>query len=90
MLQTISLVIKGKVQGVYYRQTTQEKATMLGITGTVRNLPDRNVKVIATGTREKLDVLIDWCRQGPSRAEVSSIDISDEPLQEFKDFSIVR
>ncbi len=90
MLQTISIVIKGKVQGVYFRQTTQEKATTLGITGTVRNLPDRNVKIIATGTREKLDVLIAWCRQGPSRAEVSSIDISDEPLQEFKDFRIVR
>lgn len=90
MLQTISVTVKGKVQGVYYRQTTQEKATALGITGTVRNLPDRNVKIIATGTKEKLDVLVAWCRQGPSRAEVSSVELTDEPLTAFDDFRIVK
>jgi acylphosphatase len=90
MLQTISVIVKGKVQGVYYRQTTQEKAIALGITGTVRNLSDRNVKIIATGTKEQLDVLLAWCRQGPSRAEVSSIEMNDEPLQEFTGFRIVK
>jgi acylphosphatase len=90
MLQTISIIVKGKVQGVYYRQTTQEKATVLGITGTVSNLPDRNVKIIATGTKEKLEALLAWCRQGPSRADVSSIELKDEPLQQFDDFRIVK
>jgi acylphosphatase len=90
MVQTISIIVKGKVQGVYYRQTTQEKAITLGITGTVRNLPDRNVKIIATGTKEQLDKLVAWCRQGPSRAEVVSLELKDEPLQEFDDFKIVR
>ncbi len=90
MVQTISIIVKGNVQGVYYRQTTQEKATALGITGTVCNLPDRNVKIIATGAKEQLEKLVAWCRQGPSRAEVVSLELKDEPLQEFSDFKIVR
>ena len=90
MLQTISIVVKGRVQGVYFRQTAQEKATALGITGTVRNLPDRSVKIIATGIKEQLDKLIAWCRQGPSRAEVSGIELKEEALREFPDFRILK
>ncbi|MEO5594429.1 MAG: acylphosphatase [Chitinophagaceae bacterium] len=90
MLQTISIIVKGKVQGVYYRQTTQEKATALGITGTARNLPDRTVKITATGTKPQLDKLLAWCRQGPSRAEVNSIEWKEEELRSFPDFRILR
>ena len=90
MLQTISIIVKGKVQGVYYRQTTQEKAMALGITGTARNLPDRSVKIIATGSKEQLDKLLAWCRQGPSRAEVSGIESNEEELRSFPDFRILR
>ena len=86
MLQTIAIIVKGRVQGVYYRQTTQEKAIALGITGTVRNLPDRSVKIMATGSREQLDKLLAWCRQGPSRAEVSSVESTTEELRSFPDF----
>jgi acylphosphatase len=90
MLQTISIIVKGKVQGVYYRQTTQEKAMALGINGTVRNLPDRSVKILATGTKEQLDKLLAWCRQGPSRAEVSDIEWKEEELRSFHDFRVLR
>ncbi len=90
MLQTISIIVKGRVQGVYFRQTSMEKAISLGITGEVCNTPNRNVKILATGTREKLDQFIAWCRQGPSRAEVSELLIADEPLQNFEGFKIVR
>lgn len=90
MLQTISITVKGKVQGVFYRQTTHEKAIALGISGTVRNLPDRSVKIIATGTKEQLDKLTAWCRQGPSRAEVIDIICYEETLRSFPDFRIVK
>ena len=90
MPQTISIIVKGKVQGVYYRQTTQEKATTLGIRGTVRNLPDRSVKIIATGEKAQLDKLLAWCRQGPSRAEVSSIECREEEPRDFPDFRVLR
>jgi len=90
MPQTISIIVKGKVQGVFYRQTTQEKATLLGITGTVRNLPDRSVKIIATGEKMQLDKLLAWCKQGPSRAEVSSVETREEDLRDFPDFRVLR
>jgi len=90
MLQTISVIIKGKVQGVYYRQSTREKARALQITGTVKNLPDDSVELIATGTAEQLEQLTTWCRQGPPRADVTDLFITPLSLQSFNDFSIIR
>ena len=54
MLQTISVIVKGNVQGVYYRQSTREQARIFQITGTVKNLRDGTVEIIATGTQEQL------------------------------------
>lgn len=90
MLQTISITVSGKVQGVFYRQFTKEAAMNLGITGRVMNLPDGNVHVLATGTKEQLDKLIAWCRQGPPKAIVTDIKVQDIPLQSFDKFSIQR
>ncbi|TMI63494.1 MAG: acylphosphatase [Bacteroidetes bacterium] len=90
MLQTISVIVKGKVQGVYYRQSTREQARILQITGTVKNLEDGSVEIIATGTSEQLKQLTTWCRQGPSRAVVADLIITPLSLQSFNDFSIIR
>jgi len=90
MLQTISVIVKGKVQGVYYRQSTREQARILQITGTVKNLPDDTVEIIATGAEEQLGQFTTWCRQGPSRAVVTDLIITPLSLQSFNDFSIIR
>ncbi|MEO5681559.1 MAG: acylphosphatase [Chitinophagaceae bacterium] len=90
MLQTISILVKGKVQGVYYRQSTREKALLLGIAGTVCNLPDHSVQIMATGEKEQLDKLRDWCRQGPSRAVVTSVEWQEEALEFFVNFKVLR
>ena len=90
MLYTISITVSGKVQGVFFRQNTKEKAIALGITGSVQNLPNGNVHIIATGTREQLDELTAWCRQGPRRAIVKNIITKEIPVQSFNDFSIDR
>ena len=90
MLQTISVIVKGKVQGVFYRQSTREQARILQITGTVKNLPDGSVEIIATGTSEQLNQFTTWCRQGPSRAVVTDLIITPLSLQSFNDFSIIR
>lgn len=87
---SISITVSGKVQGVYYRQSTKEMAISLGITGQVKNLKDGSVFIIATGIREQLDKLVDWCRQGPSKANVKSLVIEELPFQEFGKFSIER
>ncbi len=90
MQETISIIVSGKVQGVFFRQSTKEKANQAGIRGEVRNTPDGKVAILATGDREKLDELIDWCRQGPPRARVTAVEVTNLPLQAFDDFSIIR
>jgi acylphosphatase len=90
MLKTVSITVTGKVQGVFYRQTAKEKATELGIKGEVKNMPDETVKITATGTKEQIEQLIEWCRQGPPKAEVQNVITEEMPLQSFDKFSIVR
>jgi acylphosphatase len=87
---TYSIIVKGKVQGVFYRQGTREKAVAIGVKGIVRNEDDGTVKIIATGSSEQLNKLIAWCRQGPPRARVDSVDVKEEAYQNFTGFSIVR
>jgi acylphosphatase len=90
MLVTYSIIVSGKVQGVFYRQSTREKATTIGITGTVENLSNGEVKIIATGTKEQIETLMQWCRQGPPKAIVTTVEIAELPLQSFGQFSIIR
>jgi len=90
MHQTISIMVTGKVQGVFYRQSTKEIAQRLSISGQIKNLQNGNVEIIATGTKEQLDKLIDWCKHGPPKAVVTDIYWKELPLQEFKQFTIVR
>lgn len=90
MLQTISITVSGKVQGVYYRQSAKEKAQELGIMGTVANLRNGNVLLIATGTSEQLNKLVEWCRIGPSRAVVNDVKVEESAAQSFSGFTIQR
>lgn len=90
MLQTISITVRGKVQGVYYRQSAKEKALELGIIGQVKNLRDGAVHIIATGTTEQIAALTEWCKKGPPRALVTGVEIIDLPLKSFEHFSIVH
>jgi len=90
MLQTISIKVTGKVQGVFYRQSALEKARVLGVNGTVCNLRDGAVQIIATATAAQLSQLLAWCRQGPERAKVLTVETSEEVLQSFPDFRILR
>jgi len=83
MFQTYSIFVAGKVQGVFYRQRTKEKAVNLNIKGTVQNLQDGRVYICASGTIEQLIALIDWCWQGPSRASVTNV---THEVVEFKSF----
>lgn len=81
-------MVSGKVQGVYFRQTTKEKAKTLNITGTVKNLPDGTVHITATGTADQLKEIIEWCWQGPSRARVSNVRHETCEPKQFQTFTI--
>ena len=90
MLQTISITVSGLVQGVYYRQSTKEKALELGVSGIVKNLGDGNVQILATGTADQLDKLVIWCKQGPPHAKVEKVQVKDIEPQVFMGFAIQR
>jgi acylphosphatase len=83
-METVRLLIKGKVQGVFYRASARDRAVELGIKGWVKNTPEGNVEVVATGEKENLEKFIDWCRKGPSKALVVDVVItkSDEHYHE--------
>jgi acylphosphatase len=89
-MKTVSITVKGKVQGVFYRQSTKEKAGELGITGKVSNLDNGNVEVIASGSEESINQFIEWCRKGPAKAIVTSLEIKELPPEPFSQFQIVR
>ncbi|WP_319583285.1 acylphosphatase [uncultured Pseudodesulfovibrio sp.] len=73
-MQEMSAIIRGRVQGVWFRGWTRETARSLGVTGWVRNLPDGAVEVLAQGNEQQLDHLETRLWQGPSLARVTAIE----------------
>ena len=86
----VRLFIKGRVQGVWFRDSTRQEARRLGVTGWARNVPDGRVEVLAEGPADKVRGLIDWCQQGPPLARVERVEESfEEWTGEFNSFNIV-
>ncbi len=71
-------IVAGRVQMVFFRYSTCQEAQKLGVTGWVTNRPDGNVELVAEGTKEAVDALIEWCRTGPPNARVTSVEVSEE------------
>jgi len=90
MTETLSILVKGIVQGVFYRQRTKENALRSGITGEIKNLPDGDVHIFATGTPEQLEEFVKWCNKGPDTAVVSQVIVEKVPVRNFNSFRIVR
>lgn len=74
-LATARVVVSGRVQGVFYRQTTKDKARSLGLVGWVRNQSDGTVAMEASGPRERILQLIEWCHKGPPSARVDKVQV---------------
>ena len=72
-LASVQATVHGRVQGVYFRAFVSRRATELGITGYVRNSPERTVEVHAEGEREHLEKLIDHLKVGPPGARVERV-----------------
>jgi acylphosphatase len=87
-MATVHLLIKGKVQGVFYRDTAKATARQLGVTGWVRNTPEGHVETIVTGSEENLSRFIEWARKGPGRAVVTDVIRTDREHEHFNDFTI--
>ena len=89
-MQTIRIIVKGKVQGVFYRAFTKEIAEQFGIKGWVKNLTDKSVEIKATSTEEKLKNFISILKQGPPRSKVEEMIIEELTIEHFSSFRILR
>ena len=86
----LDLRISGTVQGVWYRKSAVEEARRMGISGFAMNLADGTVRIEAEGTREALDRFIAWCRMGPPRAGVDSVQVTEGPMIGYAVFETRR
>ncbi len=87
----VHIFVSGKVQGVYYRQNTLQKAQELDIRGWVRNLSDGRVESIMEGSKVNIDKMLAWCKEGPADAKVEEVKIIDEEYKkEFSTFDIIK
>ena len=88
MIRRVKILVSGRVQGVYFRMFTQNKAKHFDIKGCAKNLPDGRVEIIAEGVHYSIENFIKWCRRGPITARVDNVEIieleSDEALTSFE------
>ena len=90
MSTAVHIVVRGRVQGVWFRGGTQERAMQLGIFGWAKNCQDGSVEIHGEGEKEMLEKFISWCRIGPPAAQVSALDLEWVPPQGLNPFEIVR
>jgi acylphosphatase len=74
------VIVSGRVQGVFFRASCAKEARRRGLSGWVRNLPDRRVEAAFEGPGAEVDAMVAWCSEGPSRASVDAIEVVAEPL----------
>ena len=84
----VRLCVDGRVQGVWFRQSTWQQADRLGVSGWVRNLPDGRVEAVYEGPRTAVEELLEWTRRGPDRALVTAVEIYDEEPKGERGFSV--
>lgn len=83
------LIIEGRVQGVFYRDSARRQARSLGLTGWVRNRSDGAVEAVVEGPGDHVGLFVDWCRRGPSAARVDRVQETEKAWTgEFDTFDV--
>ncbi len=83
------LLVSGKVQGVWFRESTRRQAVACGVAGWVRNLPDGRVEIEVEGPRSSVAALVRWAHEGPDHARVDGIEQHEiEPSGTARVFSV--
>ena len=87
--QRVRVFIKGKVQGVFFRQALKVKAKQNNVFGWVKNLIDGRVEAVLEGDEERVNNLVEWCHGGPANARVEDVEIKNEKFtNEFSEFDV--
>ena len=89
-MKRLRIKVEGRVQGVFYRASTQSKALELGLSGWVKNQPDGSVLIEVQGNTEVLDKMIKWCKEVPIMARIDNLDQEDIPVEAGTSFDIIR
>jgi acylphosphatase len=82
------VVVRGAVQGVFFRAETRDRARSLGLAGWVRNAPDGTVEAAFEGHDERVELMVEWCRRGPAGARVEDVDVAWVEPEGEEGFSI--
>ena len=89
-LKQLQLLVRGRVQGVYFRASTQREARRLGITGWVKNRADGTIEIVAEGEEVSIRELYGWAQKGPTAARVERVDTRWRSFTgDFPDFRII-
>lgn len=81
------VVIRGRVQGVFFRAEAAERARSLGLAGWVRNNPDGTVEAVFQGDRDRIESMVAWCRRGPAAASVEDVEVEWTEIRDERGFA---
>lgn len=84
----VRVVVSGRVQGVWYRESCRREADTHGVDGWVRNNADGTVEAVLEGVRDSVDKVVTWMRTGPRHARVTGLDLHDEPPSGERGFTV--
>lgn len=82
------LVVRGHVQGVFFRDSLRERADAAGVAGSASNRGDGAVEVVLEGAPDAVEVVVSYCRTGPPRADVEDLEVSDQQPEGLSGFSV--
>jgi acylphosphatase len=82
------VIVHGNVQGVFFRDSTEKEAESRGLAGWVRNREDGSVEAVFEGDPDAVEALVEFCRSGPSKADVDDVEVSEEEPEGLSGFSV--
>lgn len=86
----LKIKVKGKVQGVSYRESTKAVANQLGICGFIKNETDGSVYLEAEGDTVFIESFLEWCHEGPDQARVEYVETTEGELKNYRNFEVVK
>jgi acylphosphatase len=87
-VRAVRVVVHGRVQGVFFRDSCARRARAEGVAGTIRNRADGTVEARFEGLAGAVDRLVAWCRTGPAHAEVTAVEVSEDSPTGLEGFRI--
>lgn len=89
-VKNLRIIVSGKVQGVFFRASTKAVADQIGIKGFVKNQKDGSVIIEAEGDEASLDLFLEWCGQGPEKANVTGVESEAGEVKHHRNFEVIK